>query len=282
MLFRSDSTGRAGFFASNRPGGKGLDDIYTFTLTNFFFKGKVKFLDSINQIIADVRLIAKNKSTGQIADSTRSDSKGLFALKLPFNQDFEINVYKPGYQINEKINVSTKGLTMGIDSINVIMKKQDLLTFGKIYSNETQQELEGVTIRIINVTENISSTAPPNSSGGYQLNLKRNRSFILEFSKPGYKTTTISVITSDMYSKEYIKDILLEEESIETVFVQFDYKKGVLNKAALEKLNPVLKLMHDQPEAKLQIVAHADSRGEKEANYKLSLLRAKKIGRAHV
>jgi hypothetical protein len=57
--FIADSTGRAGYFASNRPGGKGLDDIYSFSLTNFFFKGKVKLLDSMNQIISKVDLPVK-------------------------------------------------------------------------------------------------------------------------------------------------------------------------------------------------------------------------------
>jgi outer membrane protein OmpA-like peptidoglycan-associated protein len=275
--FIADSTGRAGYFASNRAGGQGLDDIYQFSLTNFFFKGKVKFLDSVNQIISDVKLVAKNKASGQIADSTRSDSKGLFALKLPFNQDFEINISKPGYQLNENLFVSTRGLTMGIDSINVLLKKQDLVTSGKIYSNETQQVLEGVTIKVINVTENKTDVFAPQTSDSYHLNLKRNRSFMIEFSKPGYKTKTISIITSDMYSKEYMKDILMEEEAIETVLIQFDYKKGILSKAAIEKLGPVIKLLNDKPESKLLIIAHADSRGEQNANLKLSQARAKSI-----
>jgi outer membrane protein OmpA-like peptidoglycan-associated protein len=80
-----------------------------------------------------------------------------------------------------------------------------------------------------------------------------------------------------MYSKEYMKDILLEEEAIETVLIQFDYKKGILSKPAIENLGPVIKLLNDKPESKLLVIAHADSRGEQNANFKLSQARAKSI-----
>jgi hypothetical protein len=40
----SDSTGRVGFFSSNRPGGKGLDDVYLFIANYYFLAGKLKEL----------------------------------------------------------------------------------------------------------------------------------------------------------------------------------------------------------------------------------------------
>jgi outer membrane protein OmpA-like peptidoglycan-associated protein len=126
----------------------------------------------------------------------------------------------------------------------------------------------------VNLTENIVTTLESQNETGYKLNLKRNRSFNIEFSKQGYKTKTISIVTSDLSSKEYLKDILMEEESILSLIVPFEYKKSTVSKSQLEKLESLIKLMKDKPESKLLIIGRADSRGETEANYKLSLSRA--------
>jgi outer membrane protein OmpA-like peptidoglycan-associated protein len=275
--FVADATGRSGYFASNRPGGQGLDDIYAFSLTNFFYKGQIRLADSLNNIIPKVKLIAGIKTTGVVVDSTTSDSKGLFALKLPFNQDFNITVVKPGYQMNDNISLSTKGLTMGIDSINVLLRRQDLLTYGKIYSSETQSGLTDVTIKVVNLTENSSETLPPQNDANYKLNLKQNRSYRIEFSKPGYKTTVVDVVTSNLNSKEYLKDVLMEEQSIETLSIPFAYKQAVLTEESKEQLLPIIELLQNKSALKLLIIGRADSRGDKNTNYKLSLSRARNI-----
>jgi outer membrane protein OmpA-like peptidoglycan-associated protein len=272
--FMSDSTGRAGYFASNRPGGKGFDDIYAYSVSNFFLKGVVESMDSLMLKMPGVKLLARYKYTGHIIDSTITDNKGLFALKLPFDQEFEIIAQKPGYEMNHELKISTRGLTLGVDSVEIIMLKKDLLVTGKIYSKETESGLEGVTINVLNLSDNLNEKIELGSTALYNLKLNRNRSFRVEFSKPGFITKSIDITTQDVNPKEYRKDIVLEEEFISAVTIHFDYKKSNLTKNAIELLYPVADLMKTRPELKLQILAHADSRGGKEYNMKLSEMRA--------
>jgi len=272
--FMADSTGRAGYFASNRPGGKGFDDIYAFTVSNFFLKGAVDSMDSLLLKMPGVKLTARYKYTGHVIDSTITDQKGLFALKLPFDQEFEILAQKPGYEMNHELKISTRGLTLGVDSVEILMLKKDLLVSGKIYSRETEAGLDGVTINVLNLTDNIGEKIELGSAAQYALKLKRNKSYRVEFSKPGYITKSVDITTQDINPKEYRKDIVLEEEYISAVTIHFDYKKSNLTKPATELLYPVADLLKTRPELKVQILAHTDSRGGNAYNLKLSELRA--------
>jgi outer membrane protein OmpA-like peptidoglycan-associated protein len=234
----------------------------------------VDFKDSLNRKLSGVKLLARYKNTGNIVDSTITDHQGFFALNLPFDQELEIIAEKPGYEIDQPLNLSTHGLTLGVDSVEIEMRKKDLLVYGKIFSKETQSGLQGVTINIINLSENNTEKKELDSKSNYSIKLKRNCSFRIEFSKSGYITKSIDITTQDINAKDYNKDILMEEEFIDLVTIHFDYKKSNLTGNAVELLFPLMDMMIENPDLNIQILAHADSRGTKEYNLKLSELRA--------
>lgn len=98
-----DSKGKLAYFASNRPGGIGGLDVYSFEIDKKFrpenltyFKGKV--YDSVTKkpLAASFELI--DLETGAIAMKSESNQvNGEFLVCLPANKNYALNVSKPGY-----------------------------------------------------------------------------------------------------------------------------------------------------------------------------------------
>lgn len=79
VMFVNDSIG---YFSSNREGGKGKDDIYSFKYTNKYITvdGNVLLTENTNDPAKGVKVYLLDDK-GNILDSTKTDEKGYFAFK---------------------------------------------------------------------------------------------------------------------------------------------------------------------------------------------------------
>ncbi|RDY58775.1 OmpA family protein [Flagellimonas nanhaiensis] len=92
LIIRNEGEGLLGYFASNRPGGKGGDDLYGFKvnekpgLRTLTFKGKVvKPYDNSSTVDrAAVRLWSSN---GTMLAETYSDDKGNYRMEIPWEEE---------------------------------------------------------------------------------------------------------------------------------------------------------------------------------------------------
>jgi peptidoglycan-associated lipoprotein len=98
-----------GYMSSNRPGGRGGDDIYQFSLPpiEFLLVGTVRNQKTEDVIAgADITLIGSDGTNL----SKKTESDGTFTYKLAPNTDYRI-VAKRGGFLNSKGKESTKGMT---------------------------------------------------------------------------------------------------------------------------------------------------------------------------
>lgn len=79
IVFQNDSTG---YFSSNREGGKGGDDIYSFKYTNksMTLDGTVLLTENINDPAKNVKIYLL-ENNGTIIDSTNTNDKGYFSFR---------------------------------------------------------------------------------------------------------------------------------------------------------------------------------------------------------
>ncbi len=98
-----DSKGKLAYFASNRPGGYGGLDIYSFDVDkNFkpenvtYFKGKVYDSRTKKPLTASFQLIDL-ESNKLVMESESNQGTGGFLLCLPTEKNYALNVSKPGY-----------------------------------------------------------------------------------------------------------------------------------------------------------------------------------------
>ena len=101
IIREDEEKGFIGYFASNRPGGQGKDDIYGFTmnqkpgLKTFSTKGNVVNL-ATNRGVPDVqvRLLGKN---GELIKTLFTTSEGEFRVEIPWQDEVTFQSSKAGY-----------------------------------------------------------------------------------------------------------------------------------------------------------------------------------------
>lgn len=142
-----DSDKNIGFYTSNKPGGKGDDDIYSFDFTIrpknkklqlLELKGIVK--DNLEEIIPNSKLVLLDENKIEIS-KTFSDSKGFFIFNnIISNSEYTILVSKDNYiPSNEliKIEENDKEVIIKINKNEIPLKQGDdlnkLLQIEKIY-----------------------------------------------------------------------------------------------------------------------------------------------------
>lgn len=271
----TDSTGRVGYLASNRPGGMGLDDVYHYLASNYFLTGTLLTYGEMGDPIEGATVYAIDTKTGNILDSDITDDDGGYGLSLPFDKDYKIVVKKEGYDMLNDAYFSTQGSPMGQDSLNVSLWKRDLNAKGRIYSNETQQPLPGVTVKLFNQTDHTEDVIELNDQSVYTIPLRPNKKYRFEFSKPDYITAELTLNTEGQVRGDILNDMVLEQESIDNTLIYFDYDKSIIKEEAISRTERLLSTLKKFPKSTLNIGAHADSRGSIDYNQRLSNDRAR-------
>ena len=94
---------------------------------------------------------------------------------------------------------------------------------------------------------------------------------------PGYLENGFSLNTHSLFSGDLVNDILLEEQYLEKLTVLFDYNKWELRPEFMTDVHKIIRSLGRFKEATVYIGAHADSKGTREYNKKLSGKRAQTI-----
>lgn len=269
-----DETGRKGLFSSNRPGGVGYDDIYSFSVKSFFLDGKVIERKDSSATIADAKVVLMNEA-GAAIDSTVSNTSGFFHFDLAFDMNYLLKSSKEGYSwIDSLKKFSTYSRAMGHDTLEIALWKQALFAKGLIYSNESQNRLEKVVVTLENLTDGTIDSVITNTTGAYDFKVEPNKKYRISAQKPGFLPQDFHLNTKGLLGGDLLNDILLEEEFIDKVVIQFDFDNAHVRNGEKPKFDEVLKFLHKRPKAKLKVSAFADSHGTKQYNQALSDRRA--------
>lgn len=136
LVYGEDETGFRGFLASDRKGGKGGDDIYSFSFTK-------------PKIIIILKGTTSNKATGERLPSTtvtlydgereivakqQSNDKGTFEFVLDRDKDYMVLGKKEGYHA-DSAKVSTQGVSQS-DTLEVALLLEPVFRVGQTFELE--------------------------------------------------------------------------------------------------------------------------------------------------
>jgi len=144
-----DSTGTKGYFTSNRPGGKGNDDLYFLKIKRVpvIIRGIVK--DSLtNEALADanVSLIDQN---GNAILSSLTLADGQFSFEVDKGQQYIIKATRETYLENEK-TVETASLHPNEELISEILLEKKVAEVTDNYpAPKSMEEEDGVAMQVI-------------------------------------------------------------------------------------------------------------------------------------
>ncbi|MBT8281830.1 MAG: OmpA family protein, partial [Muriicola sp.] len=144
-----------GYFASNRPGGKGNDDLYGFIIQEkpgiktFTLNGSVLNLKTNDRIAeAEVRLLNQE---GRVIKQEKTDEKGMFRIEIPWQETITIQATKDRYSIfsdtytgDALSQIQNASYNMGIVSIDDLVEEtedQTVLKLNKFYFDKGQSTI---------------------------------------------------------------------------------------------------------------------------------------------
>lgn len=187
----ASTTGFKGYFVSNRPGGKGSEDIYsalsaaqTFTL--------------IVRDAADGRPLANATIDLSACGDTKpytTDAQGEFDFQVTEGYDCSITIKNPGFT-DYSFSLST------LFSTESRQRTIDLYRFGGVYSgkvieNASRAPLAGVKVTVINLSTSAQTETVTDNSGNYQVSLNPNTTYNIKLFKLNYNDGFFSVNTED-------------------------------------------------------------------------------------
>lgn len=266
--FVIDANTKEGFFASNRDGGKGSDDIYQFKET------KELIVEDCKQFIAgtitdiDTNLALEN-ATVMLQDADKktlntitTSADGKFSFTVACESSYTVVAFKEKYTNESKTltigktrNVTNDG-SLALKSLEAIKLEEKQLAENKrkqeIILEEEKKKKEALAIIALN---EVAKKAKADEIKAEEAKKKEKVDAILKQEK--------DVVKDD-------KDRLI----IKTDPIYFDYNMWYIRKESKVVLGRVVALMNKYPGMVIEIGSHTDSRGNAKFNEELSQKRA--------
>jgi outer membrane protein OmpA-like peptidoglycan-associated protein/tetratricopeptide (TPR) repeat protein len=279
---------KKGYFSSNRAGGKGGDDIYSFELLKPFtfqkvVKGVVK--DNKGEILPNTLVSLLDDKNVEKAKKTVGED-GKFSFDVDDNKKYSLEGNKEEY-FEGKNSFTSEGSEDIIYS-NLILEKIPELSLRILTTDRaTRFTLPDVKVKLINnltdKTENFVSSA----SGDVIKPLSDNKindriSYNMVIEKEGYLSKTVTYNRTIDKDGQYDVNIGLDKIDVGTDIaslieikpIYFDLGKSTIRKDAALELDKIVKVMNENPKMVIELGSHTDCRGSFASNESLSNQRA--------
>ncbi len=178
-----------GYFVSNRPGGKGLEDIY-------------RVVKESETVVLKVMDAATGKPIpNAVIDfsncgdkSYSANANGVFNFQIIDNLDCQISIGKTGY-FNKQLRISSVSLKLN-RNIEVALTNENSAYRGKILTGTDGVGLERVKIITTNQNTGESVESFSSANGEYFVSVLPNTNYTLRFSKAGYVDVNLNFQSS--------------------------------------------------------------------------------------
>jgi outer membrane protein OmpA-like peptidoglycan-associated protein/tetratricopeptide (TPR) repeat protein len=299
-----------GVFSSNRIGGKGDDDLYSFVVTKpieiempVFLVGTVKD-SSMLEILPNVAIEILDEN-GNVVAAFKSDETGSFKLEVEKNKNYVITYKSEGYNA-VKQTVSIPSIAKGtIETVAILAKpapapepiaEVEAIGFGlSCYITEanTSLALDSVEITLVDpITKNVFlkrftekngtitemlTNAHLNDSLAYTITLKKKGYFtkILDFKKQLTKPGIVGIHEALDLTLTKMEEGMDLAKVFKINPIYFDLNKFNIRPDAAEELNKIITIMNENPTLIIELGSHTDCRAPIAYNERLSDRRAK-------
>jgi len=279
---------KKGYFSSNRAGGKGGDDIYSFELLKpFTFQKMVKGIvkNDKGEVLpnAVIRLLDDNNiEKTKITVGT----DGAYSFEVDDAKKYTLAGTKEKY-LEGKNTFSSEGKEDIIYSNLILEKEPKLSLHAMITDKSTLLPLEGVKVKLLNNLTGKEDDFITTSSGDIRKALTENKlkdriTYNIVVEKDGYLSKTITynrLLDKDgqydiSISLDKIKAGLDIATLIEIKPIYFDLGKFNIRKDAALELDKIVRVMNENPKMVVELGSHTDCRGSMASNESLSNKRA--------
>jgi len=292
------SDGSTIYFCSDMPGGLGGTDIYSSKKENGVWSKPVNLGATVNTPLDEVFPALWHDTVLFFSSYGHHNMGGLDVFKSVNTGSGWSEAKNMGYPLNT--NYDDFGIAMndtgtaGFISSN---RNGNNTTTDAIYSftiNDlrftlegiavdkiTQEPLEGVTAELTNVDTKKKETAITGADGKFFFKLNPNTDYTVMGMKDGFFTNTEPVSTKGKNRSEnlYVKlklelERIIVNKPIVLENIYYDLDKWTIRADAAAGLDKLVGIMKDNPDIKIELSSHTDSRADDKYNMTLSQHRA--------
>ena len=275
FILNTDSL--SGYFTSNRPGGAGDDDIYSFSLAGINLQVTSK-IESTGDILPFTKIYLKVEN-GDIITSAVSDKDGLAEFTVTPGHKYNLFAENKTY-ISDLKPISISRELFGFEQKEEIILRQSYpyLTI-KMIDKESKLILP---LAIVNIIEGKYDESTVNNINGV-IHMKMNNSTDYTFYAiaKGYLPNTLKYTSTGKDPGEYSVTIEMDKLSIGKQFtlenLNYDVNKSNIRPDAALVLNDLVQMLLENPEVRIEIGSHTDSRATSNYNMKLSQRRSDSV-----
>lgn len=283
-----DQEQKKGFMSSNRPGGAGKDDIYSFdileepkisTRINVFVKTQGDD-DATKKALNGAKISIYNKTENVLVKEFEDvNSAIIYSLKPGFV--YEITTKKDSLldavstlDLTDKSNKESR-------SADLILQEPlpDVVFLDFVVNDDKGEALDGAMIYILDEKTKTLKIAKSNESGVVSTYLDPESKYVIKAVKQGYFTNCMKLKTEQLSKnkKTLNKPFSLEKIDLDKTFeieLFFDVSKYAIRKDAALELDKVVTFLNENPGLQVELGSHTDARGSDAYNQRLSQQRA--------
>lgn len=183
--------GNSGFFTSNRTGGLGAEDIYTFKKSSAGILLKVvNALDGAP--VSEVRIEWGNCLSAD-KPPMLTNIIGFYNLNENINIPCTLTFLKEGFS-SKKITLTQANIDA--EELTIPLIRLGEIYLGQIFDNQSKLPLGEVEVSIENLSNASKMNAQSSSNGVFEFALKPNTTYNLTLKKEGYKNYTKTIKTT--------------------------------------------------------------------------------------
>jgi outer membrane protein OmpA-like peptidoglycan-associated protein len=274
-----DKENKHGYFSSNRQGGRGDDDIYSFTKKGVILNGIV--FDQVTGLpIKDADVIVKENDVEKAR--LKSGKEGEFSIPAIPGRKYKFNAIKEGYLPAEVV----EDVTDKPELVKIPMVPEGGITLEvTVVDKKTRDPLEGAKVKLTNLKTNKDEFGTTNKDGKTTFTLEPETNYRLEGSKETddpetkYLTVTATQTTMGKKAPATLYSILELEKvkkgvAIKIENIYYDLDKWFIRPDAAKELDKLVKVMKDNPTLEIELSSHTDCRATAKYNQQLSSKRA--------
>ena len=267
----------SGYFSSNRKGGKGADDNYYFVVNKVDLK-VLSYDDHTKSILpgTKIQLIGAD---GKLIDSKVSDENGMVGFEIDPGLKYQL-VAEKGTYIQEKKDINIQSDLMNFQQVESVYLKQ-----GSPYLTiEVIDKESGLIIpnALVDIAKGKYDNAELEDNNGIvKMKLENSTNYTFYVTADEYFDNTVNYSSEGKEWGEYSLTIELEKLSTGKQFtlddLYYDLNKFNIRPDAELVLDKLVKMLADNPEIRIEIGSHTDSRASAEYNLKLSQNRSESV-----
>jgi outer membrane protein OmpA-like peptidoglycan-associated protein len=279
---------KTGYLSSNRPGGKGKDDIYYFRSKEPLLKVTLQGItydENTKDVISNARVFLMDENLN-ILDSTLSNEKGEYSFYIKdSNAKYKIGAKKRPIYYDRLMDVPPLTSQNNKLDIGLFPKYKMVCTVKDLKTGELLQGVKSTFVDNKTKKETVYST---DMNGKFEGIIKGKKvgdtlDLSIKFEKEGYITVekNFNIILDEntiVDLKESIQKLEIGADIAKVIEVKpiyFDLAKWNIRPDAAKELDKIVKVMNENPTMTIELGSHTDCRSSKTSNLSLSDKRAK-------